>query len=312
MTKENIFRKRIEPRNKAVFISGCDSGFGNLAARRLDYMGFTVLAGCYFSDQGGAAELVNCCSDRLKLVQIDVADDDSVEKAKHFIEKNLGYNDLWSVVNNAGVYKGLDIEFTQLSDFKEVFDVNTFGQVRVTKALLPLLKKCKGRVINVNSMAGRHPSAHMAAYAMSKHASVAFTECLRQEMEDWGVQVISVEPDFFKTPLTDTTNIRSYLKHFFSMLDEKTKEDYGQQYLEKTSLMMEKTFGVVSSSKIELVTKAIEKAVTARNPCLNYKPCGSMVRRIGFYVAENVDCFLELFLKVYFGLWGIPKPKHAR
>ncbi|GIY55664.1 estradiol 17-beta-dehydrogenase 2 [Caerostris extrusa] len=147
---------------------------------------------------GGADELKRSCSERFCTLHVDVTQDDSVQKAKEFVEKNLGKCELWAIVNNAGIYKGMIAEFTKISDYQDVLDVNTLGQVRVTKAFLPLLRKSTGRVVNVNSITGRISLAHITPYTMSKCAAVGFTECLRRELDAWRIKVISIEPEFFK------------------------------------------------------------------------------------------------------------------
>ncbi|GIX87969.1 17-beta-hydroxysteroid dehydrogenase type 6 [Caerostris extrusa] len=136
-TRDKIFKQRVKAGNKAVFITGCDSGFGNQLAKQLDSKGFRVFAGCLFSYNGGAAELKRSCSSRLHIVHLDVTKDESVQKAKEFVKNNLAGCDLWAVVNNAGVLKGFTVEFSKMSDYQDTLEVNTLGQVRVTNAFCP-------------------------------------------------------------------------------------------------------------------------------------------------------------------------------
>ncbi|GIX87965.1 3 beta-hydroxysteroid dehydrogenase dhs-16 [Caerostris extrusa] len=121
-------------------------------------------------------------------LSLDVTQDDSVQKAKEFVEKNLEKCELWAVVNNAGIYKGMIAEFTKISDFHDLLNVNALGQVRVAKAFLPLIRKSTGRIINVNSLGGRVSGPHAIPYTMSKYASVAFTECLNRELDAWNIK----------------------------------------------------------------------------------------------------------------------------
>jgi NAD(P)-dependent dehydrogenase (short-subunit alcohol dehydrogenase family) len=102
--------------------------------------------------------------------------------------------ELHAVVNNAGVVLGFDVEFTPMSDYQRVMDVNCFGGIRVTKALLPLIVRSHGRVVNVTSVAGFFSGAHTSAYACSKYAFTAFSDALRREMKDFGVHVANVQP----------------------------------------------------------------------------------------------------------------------
>ncbi|NWX86811.1 BDH protein, partial [Nothoprocta ornata] len=104
---------------------------------------------------------------------------------------------LWGLVNNAGISTFGEVEFTSLDKYKEVAEINLWGTVRVTKAFLPLIRRAKGRVVNVASMLGRMASPSRSCYCISKFGVEAFSDCLRQEMYRWGVRVILIEPSNF-------------------------------------------------------------------------------------------------------------------
>ncbi|GIY76618.1 hypothetical protein CEXT_282921 [Caerostris extrusa] len=159
--KTFLFWKHVKPEGKAVFITGCDSGFGNATARKLDAKGFHVFAACLFPLGPGAAQLNQETSERLKIVGLDVTSEESVLKALEFVKNNLGHCIIWAIINNAGVYKGLSVEFSTLQEFRDCVEVNAFGPIRVTKAFLPLIRKSKGRVVNVTSMGGRVAAPNM-------------------------------------------------------------------------------------------------------------------------------------------------------
>lgn len=148
-------RPRVDINGKAVFITGCDSGFGKELACRLDGMGFHVFAGCLAPDREGAKSLKEATSPNLHIVPIDVTDDFQVMKAMQYVRDNLGDNQLWAVVNNAGVATFCEIEWCSVREFMNIMDINVFGIVRVTKAFLPLLRRSEGRVVNVASLAGK-------------------------------------------------------------------------------------------------------------------------------------------------------------
>ncbi|GBO36861.1 Estradiol 17-beta-dehydrogenase 2, partial [Araneus ventricosus] len=138
----------------------CARGFGKLIAQHLDSKVFQVFASCLNPDSPGADDLRKSCSSRLQILQLDVTKDESVEKAVQFVKANLGSSDplkfleLWAVINNAGIQKRFLTELTRIQDFQDTMEVNAFGQVRVSKAFLPLLRKSRGRVINMSSLAG--------------------------------------------------------------------------------------------------------------------------------------------------------------
>ncbi|GFQ70683.1 estradiol 17-beta-dehydrogenase 2 [Trichonephila clavata] len=297
LTQNNIFKKSLYPENKAVFITGCDSGFGYYLAKQLDRKGYHVFAGYLSPAAGNTIELKRECSERLRLVHIDVARDKSVQNAKELIENNLDDCELWAVVNNAGVFKGLSVEFSEMSDYQDTLQVNALGQVRVIRAFLPLLRKSKGRIVNVNSIAGRICNPHMTVYTMSKFASVAFTECLRREIEVWGIKVISVEPECFKTPMTNTENMRKYLESTCRRVKDGIRSDYGEQYMKRIQDMIAGTF-LTSSNKLHAVTDAIEAAISLEHPCPVYKPSGNPIRHVIRCCAEILPSHLmDVFLR---------------
>ncbi|XP_054871406.1 retinol dehydrogenase 1 isoform X2 [Amphiprion ocellaris] len=168
---------------KHVFITGCDSGFGNLLARQLDRKGFHVIAACL--TEKGAADLGAAASPRLKTLLLDVTDGSSIRKAVEFVSREVSERGLWGLVNNAG--RSIPIgptEWMQLEDFKKVLDVNLIGVVDVTLHFLPLLKKARGRVVNVASILGRL-SLTGGGYCLSKWGVEAFSDSLRLQEEPY-------------------------------------------------------------------------------------------------------------------------------
>ena len=137
---------------------------------------------------------------------------------------------LWAVVNNAGVASPGPIEWQTLEEMKRVVDINLWGMVSVTKTFLPLLKRTKGRVVNVASALGRVSVPLGASYCISKFGVQAFSDALRNEMRHFGVTVHIIEPGFFKTNISDSKNKDQHLKKLWENLDVDTKESYGVEY----------------------------------------------------------------------------------
>ena len=145
--------EHISPRNRAVLITGCDSGFGHQVCYKLDSYGFHVFAGLLSTDSESAEKLRNNCSNRLKILKLDVTQVEDVKNAVKQIEES-GL-ELWALLNNAGIAQYALTEMgTDVEVFQKIFAVNVFGLVRVTKHCLPLLRKSGGRVVNMSSVAG--------------------------------------------------------------------------------------------------------------------------------------------------------------
>ncbi|XP_063149813.1 retinol dehydrogenase 16-like [Candoia aspera] len=162
---------------KYVFITGCDTGFGNQLARQLDARGLRVLAACLTPE--GAERLEKVTSDRLKTTLLDVTSTERVAAAAEWVKTCVGNKGLWGLVNNAGTGDPVAInEWLTKEDFAKVLNINLLGLIDVTLHTLPLVRKAKGRVVNVSSVMGRL-ACFGGGYCPSKYAVEAFSDTLR-------------------------------------------------------------------------------------------------------------------------------------
>ncbi|XP_069689240.1 short-chain dehydrogenase/reductase family 9C member 7-like [Periplaneta americana] len=267
------FVRNIE--GKAVFITGCDTGFGHMFAKKLDALGVLVFAGCLFSEGEGAKELQRSCSDKLKIIQLDVTQDDQVENAVRTVTSILEgrREELWAVVNNAGIGNVGEIEWTPIDVYQKTFDVNVLGQVRITKVFLPLLRKSKGRIVSLTSVLGRASFPFSSAYCMSKHAAVSFSDSLRQEVMKWSISVHTVEPWGYRTDLLDGAVIESNIKGNWGKTPNSVREEYGVGYLDK----VKRTVSLLlltsrPKSAMNEVIDCLVDATIGREPKVRYIP----------------------------------------
>uniref|UniRef100_A0A6I8NQX9 Hydroxysteroid 17-beta dehydrogenase 2 n=1 Tax=Ornithorhynchus anatinus TaxID=9258 RepID=A0A6I8NQX9_ORNAN len=219
---------------KAVLITGGGSGFGHALAKLLDKLGFIVFAGVLNERGPGAEELRRSSSERLTVLQMDVTKPAQVKEAYRRVLEKVQDTGLWAVVNNAGIigYVG-DGELTSMNVFRQCMEVNFFGAIEVTKTFLPLLRKAKGRLINVSSMAGATPFSYLCAYGSSKAALTMFSGILRQELSRWGVKVVLIQPGGFRTSIHGSPELWDALeKDLLENLQEDVKEDYGIGYIQ--------------------------------------------------------------------------------
>ncbi|NXT89505.1 DHB2 dehydrogenase, partial [Anhinga rufa] len=141
--------------DKAVLITGSDTGIGHALAKYLDNLGFVVFAGVLNKDGPGAEELRRTCSRRLSLLQLDITNATQVKEAYLKVLEKVQNTGLWGVVNNAGILGfTADGELLPMSTYRQCMEVNFFGAVEVSKTFLPLLRKSQGRLVNMSSMAG--------------------------------------------------------------------------------------------------------------------------------------------------------------
>ncbi|KTF93077.1 hypothetical protein cypCar_00007595 [Cyprinus carpio] len=253
---------------KHVLVTGCDSGFGHLAARQLDRRGFHVLAACL--TEPGASRLRASASPRLKTLLLNVTDSASIDRALERVRSETGERGLWGLVNNAGISVPIGpMEWMQLEDFKKVLDVNLIGLIEVTLKFLPLLKKARGRVVNVASILGR-VSLIGGGYCLSKYGVEAFSDSLRRDMMHFGVNVSIIEPGFFKTQVTDLSLIEDDLKKRWSNLPAEVWRAYGDSYLQDYIKVQEFSMKILASSDLSKVTSCMQHALSARYPQTRY------------------------------------------
>ncbi|XP_036947515.1 retinol dehydrogenase 16-like [Acanthopagrus latus] len=256
--------------NKYVYITGCDSGFGNLLARHLDKKGFRVIASCF--TEKGEEELKKACSGNLITTHLDVRSKDSVAKVAAMIKDKVGGRGLWAVVNNAGVsVPSAPCDWLTIDDYKHMLDVNLNGVIAVTLSVLPLIKKARGRVVNVASVFGRI-SPTGGPYTVSKYGVEGFNDSLRLNMAAFGVKVLCIEPGFFKTNVTDSAILSKNVQMLWDRLPQEVKDDYGTEYMTKVQVLIKDKVAKMSDGDLMKVVSCMEHAVAAVRPRTRYSP----------------------------------------
>ncbi|XP_075055531.1 retinol dehydrogenase 7-like isoform X1 [Mixophyes fleayi] len=256
--------------DRYVFITGCDSGFGNLLARQLDRHGMRVLAACL--TETGAENLKKETSSRLQTVILDISDSKSVSSAAKWVSIAVGNKGLWGLVNNAG-YRFIFApnEWQKQEDFSKVLNVNLLGTINITLHLLHLVRKARGRIVNVSSCGGRL-SVIGGGYCLSKYGVEAFSDSLRREMREFGVKVSIIEPGAFQTPMALSMDVHvNNLKRLWDNLPTTVKESYGENYYQQNMKALEILVGT-ASPKVHMVPDCMEHALTAVYPWTRYSP----------------------------------------
>lgn len=176
----------------AIVITGASTGIGAACARYLDGLGFTVWAGVRRKEDGEA--LARSTSARLRVLLLDVTDSDSITEASRTLTDALPEAGLAGLVNNAGISVAGPLELLPIAEVRTQFEVNVIGALAVTQALLPLLRRARGRIVNISSIAGLAATPFLGAYCSSKFALEAMSDALRLELAPWGIAVALVEP----------------------------------------------------------------------------------------------------------------------
>ena len=175
--------------NPAVaLVTGASTGIGRVTAKALQEAGFRVFG----TSRRAAAER----ADGVNMLTCDVTDDASVAKLVDEVLTKAGRIDL--LVNNAGIGLLGGAEESSIAQAQALFDVNVFGVLRMTNAVLPAMRRQgKGRIINMSSILGLIPAPYNALYASTKHALEGYSESLDHELRTFGIRVVLVEPGYY-------------------------------------------------------------------------------------------------------------------
>jgi short-subunit dehydrogenase len=176
---------------KAIVITGASSGIGKACALYLDQLGYNVYAGV--RNQMDGEMLKNDASENLTPILLDVTNSESIQSATDLIKEETGEK-LFGLINNAGIGRGGALEATPVKEIKKLMDINIIGLMAVTKAFIPMLRKAKGRIVNIGSTSSLLAFPGASAYSASKFAVRAITDSLRLELKPFGVSVILVAP----------------------------------------------------------------------------------------------------------------------
>ncbi|KAM3847079.1 17-beta-hydroxysteroid dehydrogenase type 6-like isoform 1-T1 [Vipera latastei] len=286
--------------DKYVFITGCDSGFGNQLARQLDARGLRVLAACL--TEKGAQQLEKLTSDRLKTTLLDVTSTESVAAATEWVKKCVGNKGLWGLVNNAGRGEPIAInEWLTKEDFAKLLDVNLLGLIDVTLQMLSLVRKARGRLVNISSVMGRL-ACFGGGYCLSKYGVEAFSDVLRRELSPFGMKVSIVEPGAFKTSIMQST-LDSF-QTSWNKTPSETKEYYGQLYFDNFLKTLQ-NFMKNSNKDLCLVTDCVEHALTCRYPRARYS--SGLDAKLFYLPVSYLPSSVADFMVTY--TW--PKPAQA-
>jgi NAD(P)-dependent dehydrogenase (short-subunit alcohol dehydrogenase family) len=195
-----------------ALISGASTGIGRATALMLARERWTVLAGVRDPKAGERLSADSRGSDlggSLIPLTLDITDAGEVTQAVEVVSEHVDGGALDALVNNAGIGLSGPLELIPIDDLRRQFEVNLFGHVALTQALLPALRLGRGRIVFVSSIGGRIVVPFSAPYGASKHALEAVGDSLRVELRSSGIQVTLVEPGSVATPIWDKSRLES-------------------------------------------------------------------------------------------------------
>lgn len=237
-------------------VTGASSGIGQATAKALQQAGYRVF--------GTSQRTGFSAKDGIEMLTCDVTDDRSVTLMVNDVLDRAGRIDL--LVNNAGVGLVGGGEESSIAQAQLLFNVNFFGVMRVTNAVLPVMRRQKkGRIINMSSLLGLIPSPYNSIYSASKHALEGYSESLDHELRTLGIRVALVEPGYTNTAFEKS----------------KTKPDQPLSIYDsvraQTERLMQKS--VEQGDAPEVVAATALKAADDKVPSRRY-PAGKLARQV--------------------------------
>lgn len=247
--------EKIKNMKKVILLTGASSGIGYQTAESLAKEEHIVY---------GAARRTEKMEDLkqfgVKSIYLDITDENSIKNVVDTIIGNEGRIDV--LINNAGYGSFGAVEDVEINEARRQFEVNLFGLARLVQLVLPHMRKQKeGRIINVSSMGGRLTTYFGAWYHATKYALEAFSDALRMEVSDFGIDVSLIEPGGIKT---DWGIIAS------DKLEKSAKGGAYEKEAMKTAKGMKKQYSGNLLSNPIVITKAISKAVNSNRPKARY------------------------------------------
>jgi NAD(P)-dependent dehydrogenase (short-subunit alcohol dehydrogenase family) len=251
-----------------VLITGASTGIGRATALRLAAGGWTVFAGVR-DPAAGEHLLEEAVAGQVIPLILDVTDPEQIEQARVRVHEEIAWaggsqgGRLDALVNNAGIGVGGPLELVSPEDLRMQFEVNVFGQVAVTRALLPALRAARGRIVLLSSIGGRVAVPFNGPYAASKHAIEALGDALRGELYSSNIRVCMVEPGSVKTPIwSKARETADGLE-----IPPELQDEYGRVPAAFAKVLTDTERRGVSP---EQVAATIERALTARHPRARY------------------------------------------
>jgi NAD(P)-dependent dehydrogenase (short-subunit alcohol dehydrogenase family) len=253
----------VQAKQRSVVVTGASSGIGRACALDLAKRGFLVFAGVRKTKD--ADDLGAIGGPHLRPIAIDVTKQSTIDAAVTVIEAAVGDRGLDGLVNNAGIASTAPVEYVTSADLRHHFEVNVFGQIAVTQALLPLIRSARGRIVNIGSVGSHITMPFAGALCASKSALTSLNDALRLELRPFGIRVCLVEPGAIATPGVDKTlgDVEAVIR----AMPPEGAARYAEELRAFARLGHERES---SGSPPEVVVTAVLHALTADRPRVRY------------------------------------------
>lgn len=237
---------------ESVLVTGASSGIGFAAAERFLEKGFRVYCGARRTERMAAL-----AEKGATVLCLDITREESLAQAAERIAKECGSLDI--LVNSAGFGRFGAIEEISVEEMRRQFEVNVFGMAQTIRHLLPLLKKGKGRIINISSAGGRIHTPLGGLYHSSKYAVEGLSDCLRFELKQFGLRVVLIEPGAVDSA-------------WFDLMQAELRKNYEESGYKRQIDSYCRLVGMGRKffSKPSKIAKTVYRAANARHPRTRY------------------------------------------
>jgi len=243
-----------------AIVTGASTGIGAATARELARRGFHVLAGVR---RGRDADAIR--GPGIEPLIIDITNQEHIRALATRVQEDPQGRAVRALVNNAGIGVNVPVEAYAIDEWRRLFEVNLFGHVAVTQALLPALIDSLGRVVNISSVGGKVAMATYGPYAATKFAFEAVSDSLRRELAPLGVRVVVIEPGAVVTEMLGRASATAHEQA--SAMTPEQSERYGGLV---HAVAAQAASAAKSGLPADAAAKVIAKAVTARKPRTRY------------------------------------------
>ena len=241
-----------------IVITGASTGMGAATARELAARGHTVIAGVRREADGLELESAN-----IRPFIVDITRPEQIAELAAFIDADG--RPLRALINNAGIAVNAPVEVIPMDEWRRQFDVNFFGHIDVTQALLPALLRSSGRVVMMSSVGGRLAQPTYGAYSGSKFALEAVSDSLRRELAPHGVKVVIVEPGAVRTEMVGRGGVTA------KRLTREMRPDQEQRYGGLMHAILAQSDGFLRDGvDATVAAKIIATAATTPRPKTRY------------------------------------------
>ena len=280
-------------RQELVIVTGASTGIGAATARELAQRGLHVLAGVRRDVDAESLQ-----ADGIEPHILDITVEADVAAIADRVAHDPQRRPLRALINNAGIQINAPVETLPLAEWRRMYEVNLFGHVAMTQALLPALVRSTGTVVNISSVGGRVAMATYGPYAGTKFALEAVSDALRREVGEFGVKVVVIEPGAVQTEIAE----RGFAAA--DRLNAGMTPEQLQRYGDLTAAISAQTRSHLGAGvAAEHAAKVIAKAATASRPRTRYtvgRDAAVIVRLVRVMSDRLLDRILRLSLRPHY------------